>query len=150
MSFVGSASNSVPFLRVSSVRDREGRPVIILFGRRLPRSVTPDIITSISTALRSLDEEPALTLVYLHAGTNSPGFFQVRSFRSAWDSLPQSLRQRVSCIVAVHVSVGTRTAAYANSTWMQYNEYSKLVYCDLICDMEKFLAIDALIAGVED
>lgn len=89
-------------------------------------------------------------LVYCHAGVGETSLWGVRAFRAAYELVPRILRERISEVIALHVSFVLRAQIYASSTWMQCGEYGKLVYCDLISDLERHLGIDALLAGLDD
>lgn len=138
------------FLRVTAARTNDGLPVVLLLGRNLPSVADASAaLASIPSQLSTLPAGP-FALIYLHANVPTTTFWGVRAFRRLYESVPLELRQRIARLAALHVSFPTRAHVYANSSWLECGEYGKLEYCDLICDLEKALGIDALLAGLDD
>lgn len=147
-----------PFLTLCSQRDRLGNPILLLHSDSLPLSTSPtlsnEIQRQISTVKSQLPATGPLTLVYCHgslAQQDNPSLLAVRAFRAAWEAhVPLNFRERISRIIALHVSFMTRSHIYASSFRMQAQEWSKLVYCDLLSDLEKELGVEPLLMGLRD
>lgn len=78
--------------------------------------------------------------------------YGVRAVRDAYESdeiVPPAIRSRIEQIILLHVSFLTRAHIYVSSFGMPGRDYSKIVYCDLLVDMEKTLGVDSTLIGLE-
>lgn len=140
----------LPFLTVTSHNDPEHRRIILLHSDGLR---SDDALSeAVNAAVSAVPPSEPLTLVYLHGGvatSETSGLWAVRSLRSAYETfVPEHIRSRLQQIVAVHVSVVTRGHIYMSSFGLQFSEYSKLVYCDLLADLERLLGVDSTLLGL--
>lgn len=129
-----------PFLTVAPIPDRHNRTIILLHSDALPEA-TP--------SLPPLPPGP-LAVVYLHAAhAETPtSLLSVRAFRLAYEACPLDIRSRIAQILAVHISFPTHLHIYINSFSLQCQEYSKLIYCDLLTDLEHHLGLDSTLLGL--
>lgn len=156
---MSSAGPSVPpLLSMSPVRDRDSNPILLLHTAGLPSIQEPPTTAAdrIHRTLSILPPDGPLTLVLCNAGIASVAattLAGVRAFRAAYEDdniVPSAFRARIQKIIALHVSVVTRAQIYMASFGMQNGEYAKLQYCDLLADLEKVLAVDATLLGLQN
>lgn len=141
-----------PFLTLTRHRDRQNRVIVLLHSGNLPPATASS--NTIQKALHIIPPNEEITLVYLHAGLASasePSLFSVRTFRRQYEQVvPLSIRSRIQQIVALHVSFSTRSLVYASTFQMQCSEYRKLVYCDLLVDLEQLIGVDSTLLDIRD
>ena len=89
--------------------------------------------------------------MYCNAGLeNASTLWGVRALVQGYFEIDTEIRARIVKIVALHVSFVSRTHLYmvCSARW-DYTEYPKVVYCNLIQDLENILGVDAILAGVQ-
>lgn len=151
-----SSSTTPPaLLTLSPLHDLKSRPILLLHSSHLPSTPPSQPAALLQPLLSKIHPSSPLTLVYLHAAhaTSNPctTLSSINSFRNAYlspDILPPALRARLEQVVLLHVPLRTRGQIYLSSFSLPRPEYDKIVYCDLLSDLEAHLGLDSTLLGL--